>query len=219
MKGIILAGGSATRLYPLTKYTNKHLLPIGNKQMIFYPLDTLINGGVTSILLISSPEHIGNFCRILGDKYRGISLFYKVQDFPSTVPDTILLSKDFIGNEKFVCILGDSIYTESLDFNSNRTKIFVKTVDKDLNEFALFTSERIIEKPSGLLSGKAVTGCYVLSPEVFNLILSNNFNSISDLLNKFSLDVYELLSYWNDAGTHKRILEINNYLSLEYATS
>ena len=115
MKGVILAGGTGSRLLPLTKVTNKHLLPIYDKPMIYYPIETLKSAGITDILVITGKNHAGDVFSLLGSgKEFGVNFTYKIQEESGGIPQAISLAKDFIGNEKFVSINGDNIITESI---------------------------------------------------------------------------------------------------------
>ena len=115
MKGIILAGGSGSRLYPLTKITNKHLLPIYDKPMIYYPLQTLINAGIKDILIVSGTGHAGHFLNLLGSgKELGINLTYEVQEEAKGIGHALSLAENFAGKEKCVVILGDNIFQENV---------------------------------------------------------------------------------------------------------
>ena len=125
MKGIILAGGSGSRLDPLTKVTSKHLLPIYNKPMIFYPLQTLINAGVKDILLISDPINTGNFVKLLGSgEDFGVKILYEVQDKPEGLAQAFILGENFIGDDNVTMILGDNLFLGDNKFLENAIKDF-----------------------------------------------------------------------------------------------
>src|SRR3989338_10934137 len=128
MKGVILAGGTGSRLFPLTKVTNKHLLPIYNKPMIYYPLETLKDAGITDVLIITGKDHAGSVFKLLGSgKDFGMRFAFKVQDEPGGIPQAISLAEDFVGDEKFVSINGDNILIGPI-------KPFVKEFDSGKEE-------------------------------------------------------------------------------------
>src|SRR3989339_2099864 len=113
MRGIILSGGSATRLRPCTKVTSKQLLPIYNKPMIYYPLNTLIKGGIKDILIITAPDRAGDFLRLLGSgKELGVKFTYEIQDKPEGIAQAFIIGENFIGNDNVALILGDNIFED-----------------------------------------------------------------------------------------------------------
>ena len=177
MKGIILAGGSGTRLYPLTLGTSKQMLPVYDKPMIYYPLSTLLTAGIRDILIISTPEDIGNFERLLGDGTQfGINLFYKIQPSPDGLAQAFILGEEFIGDDACAMVLGDNIFygsgfskrltdaTKSAEKNQRATvfgyyvndpeRFGVVEFDKDWKAIS------IEEKPKHPKSNYAVTGLY-----------------------------------------------------------
>ena len=138
MKGIILAGGEGTRLMPCTKVTNKHLLPVYDKPMIYYPLDTLIKAGIKDILIVSGREHLGHICEFLGSgKEWNANFTYKVQDQAGGIAEALGLAEDFANKENVAVILGDNIFEDNMkeqveEFEKQqnyKAKIFLKTVD------------------------------------------------------------------------------------------
>ncbi len=177
MKGIILAGGSGTRLYPLTMVTSKQLLPIYDKPMIFYPLSTLMLAGIKDILIISTPSDLPNFQRLLGDGSQyGISLSYKVQPSPDGLAQAFIIGKEYVGNDACALVLGDNIFygngfkkmlcsaKENAEKN-NRTTIFGYYV-QDPERFGIVEFDEkkkvlsVEEKPSHPKSNYAITGLY-----------------------------------------------------------
>ena len=115
MRGIILAGGTGSRLFPLTKVTNKHLLPVGRKPMIFHPIEKLIQAGITDILIVTGLEHMGDIVNLLGSgKEFGCRFTYKVQDEAGGIAQALSLAGDFAGNDKVVVILGDNIFQDNM---------------------------------------------------------------------------------------------------------
>lgn len=158
MKGIILAGGSGTRLYPLTMVTSKQLLPVYDKPMIFYPLSTLMLAGIKEILIISTPTDLSNFERLLGDGSQyGIQLSYKVQPSPDGLAQAFILGEEFIGNDACAMILGDNIF-----YGSGFSSVLSEAVENAENGFA------------------TVFGYYVNDPERFGIMeINKNFDIIS----------------------------------------
>ena len=174
MKGIILAGGSGTRLYPLTKVTSKQLLPVYDKPMIYYPLSTLMLAGIRDILIISTPQDLPNFERLLGDGNQfGIQLSYKVQPSPDGLAQAFVLGEEFIGDEDVCLILGDNIFhgnhfsemLEKAKNNKGRATIFGQYVP-DPERFGVVEFDKtgkvlsLEEKPENPKSNYAVVGLY-----------------------------------------------------------
>ena len=222
IKGIVLAGGMGTRLYPLTKVTNKHLLPIGGEPMIFYPLRRLIEAGVNDIMIVTGVEHCGGMMTLLGSgKELGCSLTYKVQDETDGIAGALKLCKDFVGNSSCLVILGDNIFKENLtthidSFLTNKEdcKVFFKKV-KDPKRYGIgvFNDknlEKIEEKPEIPKSDLACVGVYMYSNKVFDIISSAKksdrgeyeITSINNvLLEKYKTNYTILNDVWVDAGT------------------
>jgi glucose-1-phosphate thymidylyltransferase len=224
-KGIILAGGSGTRLHPLTLVTNKHLLPIFDKPMIYYPLTTLMLGGIRDILIISTPDDLPRFERLLGDGHRwGIRLSYAAQPTPDGLPQAFLIGEEFIGNDRVALILGDNIfYGHGIPLlvqkavAGTQATVFAHTV-RDPERFGVVSFDAagkatsIEEKPNRPRSHWAVTGLYFYGPDVCSVARTlapspRGELEISDLnrvyLQRGALSV-ELLGRgitWLDAGT------------------
>ncbi|HFD05114.1 MAG TPA: sugar nucleotidyltransferase, partial [Firmicutes bacterium] len=158
MKGILLCGGSGTRLLPLTRVTNKHLLPVGNKPMVFYPLEKMKEAGINDILVITGTEHLGDIVSLLGSgSDYGVSFTYKVQDKPLGIAHAVSLGNRFIGNDDFVVILGDNIFEFDMKklidkFKSVGRSLIVLRKSKNPNRFGVARIvnnelEEIVEKP------------------------------------------------------------------------
>jgi len=182
MKGVILAGGTGSRLAPLTKVTNKHLLPIYDRPMVYYAIEKLKQMGVDSILLISGRGHAGHFLELLGGGAEfGVKLFYEVQEEAGGIAQALSLAEDFVDQEKFAVMLGDNVFEDDLsparsafEASSDLAHIFLKTVEQPQSYgVPRFEGERIVEiqeKPKEPPSSFAVTGCYFYSPAVFEVI-------------------------------------------------
>ncbi|HPX94143.1 MAG TPA: sugar phosphate nucleotidyltransferase [Candidatus Moranbacteria bacterium] len=230
MKGIVLAGGTATRLFPLTATTSKQLLPVYDRQMIFYPLNTLIKAGIKEILVIVAPDHSGQFLNLLGSifKNHGISLFFEVQKIPRGLADAFILGENFIAGDNVAMILGDNIYEDDLsesikNFKSGGT-VFAKKV-KDPERFGIVEFDkdgkaiRVVEKPKKFISDYALTGLYVYDSRVSEIAKSLTPSDrgeieITDINKKYlemgELNVQKIEGEWLDAGTFDSLLEAGN---------
>lgn len=222
MKGIILAGGNATRLRPLTRVTNKHLLPVYNKPMIFYPLSTLASAGVTDVLLVMGGNNPGDFVRLLGDgKEFGLhEIHYTFQEGAGGIAQALGLAEDFADGEKIVVILGDNILEDTLSsaaeaFTRQKqgAKIFLKEVKKPQSygvaEISGDRITRIIEKPEHPPTNYAVVGVYMYDETVFNVVRTLKPSArgeleITDVNNWYIQQgtmTYDILKgWWGDGG-------------------
>jgi glucose-1-phosphate thymidylyltransferase len=231
MKGIILAGGLGTRLYPLTHATNKHLLPVYDKPMIFYPIETLVKSGITDILIVVGGPHAGHFMRVLKNgKEVGVkNLSFAFQEKEGGIAQALSLAEDFADSETLAVILGDNctdadISEDVINFTTG-AKIFLKEV-LDPQRFGVPTFDKarniieLIEKPKEPKSSFAVTGLYLYDSTVFKKIKRINPSQrgeleITDLnslyLKEGNLAWSELKGYWRDAGTFDTLYEVNSY--------
>ncbi len=217
MKGVILAGGCGTRLGNLTKIMNKHLLPVYDKPMIYYPIEQFVNAGITDIMIVSGGTHLCNIFENLGDGSDfGANFEYTIQARPNGIAGALSLARGFIKNEPFVVCLGDNIFVDSLKdqinaWDRNGTKIFVKEVDTPESYGILYTEPemKIVEKPKNPKSNLAVTGLYMYPPDVFDYIdtltpSQRNELEITDINNIYikqgRLDHDVVSGHWLDAG-------------------
>ncbi len=240
MKGIILAGGSGTRLYPLTKVTSKQLLPIYDKPMIYYPMSVLMNAGIRDILIISTPQDTPRFKDLLGDGHQfGVQLTYAVQPSPDGLAQAFIIGKDFIGDDTVAMVLGDNIFAghglnkrlrqavQNAETGKGAT-VFGYYVD-DPERFGIveFDSEgraiSIEEKPSKPKSNYCVTGLYFYDNRVVKYAENLKPSARGELeitdLNRIYLDQgelnVELLGQgftWLDTGTHESLVEATNFV-------
>jgi len=229
MRGIILSGGSGTRLRPLTKITSKQLLPIYNKPMIYYPLNTLIKAGIKEILIIVSPERAGDYLNLLGSgKDFGVKFTYEIQDKPEGLAQAFLIGEKFIDKEDVTMILGDNIFEDDFsdeikNFTSG-AKVFAKHVN-DPERFGVVKfddnnkAQQLVEKPQEYLSNFAVTGLYVCDHRVVSIAKNLKPSSrgeleIVDVLNNYleqgELEVAMVNGEWLDAGTFDSLLRAQN---------
>jgi len=232
MKGIILAGGRATRLYPLTKITSKQLLPVYDKPMIYYPINTLVKTGIKDILVIIAPDYSGHFLNLLGSGSQfGVKFSYEIQENPRGLADAFILGKNFIGSDAVTMILGDNIFDH--DFSSqiksfsSGAMVFAKKVP-DPQRFGVVQFDQnqkvlsIEEKPQKPKSQYAVVGLYVYDNNVIKYAQSLQPSArgeieITDLNNIYlknnQLHVSIIHGTWADAGTFNSLLEISNIMA------
>ena len=220
MKCIILAGGTGSRLFPLTKVTNKHLLPVGDKPMIYYPIEKLTEAGIEEILIVTGTEHMGDVVNLLGSgKDFGCRFTYKVQDEAGGIAQALGLAENFVGDDSMTVILGDNIFETSLQkamssYPGEGAQILLKEVD-DPERFGVAEVEGdkivgIEEKPDQPKSDLAVTGVYMYDARVFNFIRDLEPSDrgeleITDVNNHYikegAMRFSVMEGWWTDAGT------------------
>ncbi len=234
MKGMILAGGMATRLRPLTLVTNKHLLPVYNKPMIYYPLEAMVKAGIKEVLISSSPDHAGGFANLIGsgDEF-GIRVYYAVQkNAKGGISDAITLAREFTKDENLLVILGDNIFNFDLasavrkfDETSEGAMVFGVRMPTDSKQYGVIEIDdegkvlSIEEKPDNPKSDIAQTGIYIYDKTVFDKITGLTPSAreeleVTDLNNLYLQEGKvrcQVIDWWIDAGTsHDELLRANN---------
>lgn len=235
MKGVVLAGGLGTRLYPLTKVTNKHLLPVYNQPMIYYPIQTLVNAGITDILIVTGGNSAGDFLKLLGNgKAFGLKhLNYAYQEGEGGIADALSLAEDFADGDPVCVILGDNIIegnicraVRAFRHQGSGAKILLKKVP-DPQRFGVPELDgprivRIEEKPKEPKSDYAVIGIYMYDADVFNIIKTLKPSARGELEITDVNNIYiergemtwdELEGWWTDAGTFDSLLRASNLVA------
>ena len=224
MKGVILAGGTGSRLYPLTKVTNKHLLPVYDKPMICYPLQILMDAGIDDILIVSGRGHVGHFLELLGSgSDMGVRLSYEIQEDAGGIAQALGLAQRWSDGESVVVILGDNIFEDAVrdavDSFDHGARVFLKEVP-DAHRFGVaeVAGDRIVsieEKPEKPKSDLAVTGLYLYDHRVFEVIQTLKPSGrgeleITDVNNAYiregEMGFSVLRGFWSDAGTFDSLL-------------
>ncbi|MFZ4126030.1 MAG: glucose-1-phosphate thymidylyltransferase RfbA [Rickettsiales bacterium] len=239
MKGIILAGGHGTRLYPVTRSVNKHLLPVYDKPMVYYPMSTLMLGGVREFLIISSPEDLPQFEQLFGDGTQlGLKISYKEQTAPRGIAEAFILGEEFIGKESIALILGDNIFygagiqsqLEAAIAENDGGTIFAYRV-RDPQRFGVVTVDKggkatkIVEKPKEPESNWAVTGLYVYDNDVIEIAKNLKPSGRGELeitdvnaeylaRGKLNVKFWGRGFAWLDAGTHDSLLESSEFVRI-----
>ncbi len=234
MKGILLAGGTGSRLWPLTKVTNKHLLPVGREPMIFHPLKKLLGAGITDVLLVTGTEHMGDVIGLLGSgRDLGCEITYRVQDRAGGIAEALGLGRRFVGDDRMCVILGDNVFSDDLGPFAERylasgrgARVLLKEVDQP-SRFGVAQLEgdrivRIVEKPADPPSRWAVTGIYFFDARVFDVIRELRPSGrgeleITDVNNDYlrrdDLGCDYLTGWWTDAGTFESLQRANQLLA------
>jgi len=236
IKGVVLAGGTGSRLDPLTKVTNKHLLPVGRKPMIYYPIEKLISAGVKEILVVTGVEHMGDVVNLLGSgKSFGCRFTYKVQDEAGGIAEALGLAEDFSSGERVAVILGDNVfqaglrvYIDRFETQKEGAMVLLKQVP-DPHRFGVaeIQNDRVIrveEKPKKPKTDYVVTGIYFYDNSVFEIIRALKPSGrgeleISDVNNTYiskgqlAFDILE--GWWSDAGTFESLNKVNELVAKE----
>jgi glucose-1-phosphate thymidylyltransferase len=233
MKGIILAGGTGSRLMPMTKVTNKHLLPVYDRPMIMWPLQTLINAGIRDIMIVSGKGHAGHFLELLGSgKGLGVSLSYAVQEEAGGIAEALSYTEDFAEDgSNLAVILGDNIFENDLDVKNFTTgaRIFLKEVpDPERFGVATVAGEKVIEiqeKPKQPKTNYAVSGFYLFDNTVYDKIRGVTRSArgeleITDVNNAYiaegSLEARFVEGFWTDAGTVPSLYHASTLIKQKY---
>jgi glucose-1-phosphate thymidylyltransferase len=235
MKGVILAGGSGTRLYPLTKVTNKHLLPVGKEPMIFNPIRQLLSAGITDILIVTGKDHMGEIVRLLGSGCDFKCNFtFRVQEKAGGIADALALAKIFANEDRLIVILGDNILTHSIrkyvdafKKQPSGAKVLLKRVG-DPERFGVAALDernkmimQIEEKPENPKSDYAVIGVYMYDSQVFDVIQSIapsergelEITSVNNWYVENNAMTYDIIEgEWTDAGTFESLMQANQML-------
>ncbi|OGE76336.1 MAG: spore coat protein [Candidatus Doudnabacteria bacterium RIFCSPHIGHO2_02_FULL_48_21] len=232
MKGIVLAGGNGTRLLPLTKITSKQLLPVYNKPMVFYPMETLLRAGINDILFIVAPDHAGDFLKLLGSgREYGAKFTYEIQDKPEGLAQAFVIGADFIGDDNITMILGDNIFeddfSETIKNFRSGGHVFAKEVT-DPERFGVVKFDenmravQIEEKPKTHLSNYAITGLYIYDNRVVEAARQVKPSGRGELeitelhnwyLKKGELAVDIVKGEWFDAGTFETLLRASSLMA------
>ncbi|HEX72408.1 MAG TPA: spore coat protein [Candidatus Hydrogenedentes bacterium] len=238
MKGVVLAGGLGTRLLPLTRVTNKHLLPVFNKPMIFYPIQTLVDAGITEIMIVTGGNNAGDFLRLLGngEDFGLKQMHYTYQKREGGIADALALARHFVGDDKVVVILGDNFIQGSIlkaveDFERQPegAKIFLKEVPNP-QEFGVAELKdgkvvNIVEKPKQPVSRLAVIGIYLYDNRVFEICNTLKPSArgeleITDVNNDYirrGAMTYEILGgWWADCGSFEALMRSNLLVAREH---
>lgn len=231
MKGAILAGGKGTRLYPLTHATNKHLLPVFDKPMVYYPIQTLVNAGITEIIIVTGGPHAGDFIHVLknGEDFGIDHIEYAYQEKEGGIAEALTLCEEFVGNDNVTVILGDNctdadISEDVENFKDGALVFFKEVPDPQRFGVPVFDKEdpkrivRIEEKPAKPANNFAVTGLYIYDNNVFDYIKMNKPSArgeleITDVNNRY-VEKGKMLGkvldgFWSDAGTFESLYRTN----------